>query len=86
MKTFLLAAAGMSLLAASAFSAQTDAPYKVLDTTQLMGSGENIDYVYADSDAPGGLMCRAAGIPSYSIWTATNMWARLRISAAGGDD
>jgi glutamine cyclotransferase len=30
--------------------AQTDPPYKVLDTTQLMGNG-GIDYVYADNDA-----------------------------------
>src|ERR1039458_6236535 len=30
--------------------AQTDTPYKVLDTTQLMGNG-GIDYVYADNDA-----------------------------------
>jgi glutamine cyclotransferase len=40
---------GIGLLASSAL-AQTDAPYKVLDTTQLMGNG-GIDYVYADNDA-----------------------------------
>src|SRR5580700_2132774 len=40
--------AGFGLLAGSVH-AQSDAPYKVLDTTQLMGSG-GIDYVYADSD------------------------------------
>jgi DNA-binding beta-propeller fold protein YncE len=39
---------GIGLLAGSAF-AQTDTPYKVLDTTQLMGNG-GIDYVYADND------------------------------------
>src|ERR1700691_5135917 len=39
---------GIGLLAGNAF-AQSDAPYKVLDTTQLMGSG-GIDYVYADND------------------------------------
>ena len=38
----------MGLLACNAF-AQSDAPYKVLDTTQLMGNG-GIDYVYADND------------------------------------
>ncbi len=40
--------AGIGLLAANVF-AQTSSPYKVLDTTQLMGSG-GIDYVYADND------------------------------------
>jgi len=40
--------AGLGLLAGNA-RAQSDTPYKVLDTTRLMGSG-GIDYVYADSD------------------------------------
>src|SRR5271154_1972982 len=40
---------GIGLLAGNAF-AQSDAPYKVLDTTQIMGNG-GIDYVYADNDA-----------------------------------
>ena len=44
-----LAVAGIGLLAGSAL-AQTETPYKVLDTTQLMGIG-GIDYVYADNDA-----------------------------------
>src|SRR5271154_2331775 len=39
---------GIGLLAGNAF-AQSDAPYKVLDTTQLMGSG-GVDYVFADND------------------------------------
>jgi len=39
---------GIGLLAGNAF-AQSAAPYKVLDTTQLMGSG-GVDYVYADND------------------------------------
>jgi DNA-binding beta-propeller fold protein YncE len=39
---------GFGLLAGNVL-AQTDAPYKVLDTTQLMGNG-GIDYVYADND------------------------------------
>ena len=39
---------GIGLLAGNVL-AQTDTPYKVLDTTQLMGSG-GTDYVYADSD------------------------------------
>ncbi len=44
----LCALAEIGLLAGR-LSAQTDTPYKVLDTTQLMGSG-GIDYVYADND------------------------------------
>ncbi len=40
--------AGIGLLAGNVL-AQTDTPYKVLDTTQLMGNG-GIDYVYADND------------------------------------
>jgi glutamine cyclotransferase len=39
---------GIAMLAGNVF-AQSDAPYKVLDTTQLMGNG-GIDYVYADND------------------------------------
>src|SRR5271170_7720569 len=39
---------GIGLLAGN-LSAQTYIPYKVLGTTQLMGSG-GIDYVYADND------------------------------------
>ncbi len=48
MKTFLLSVAGVGLLAGNVL-AQTDTPYKVLDTAQLMGSG-GIDYVTADND------------------------------------
>ncbi len=44
----ILSVAGIGLLAGNA-PAQTDTPYKVLDTTQLMGNG-GIDYVYADND------------------------------------
>jgi len=39
---------GIGLLAGNVL-AQTDTPYKVLDTAQIMGSG-GIDYVYADND------------------------------------
>jgi glutamine cyclotransferase len=39
----------LGLLAGHAF-AQSETPYKVLDTVQLMGNG-GIDYVYADNDA-----------------------------------
>ena len=45
----ILSVAGIGLLAGNVL-AQTDTPYKVLDTTQLMGSG-GVDYVYADNDA-----------------------------------
>ena len=44
----ILSVAGIGLLAGNV-PAQTDTPYKVLDTTQLMGNG-GIDYVYADND------------------------------------
>jgi glutamine cyclotransferase len=44
----ILSVAGIGLLAGNVL-AQTDTPYKVLDTTRLMGSG-GIDYVYADND------------------------------------
>ncbi len=44
----ILSVAEIGLLAGSVL-AQTDTPYKVFDTTQLMGSG-GIDYVYADND------------------------------------
>jgi DNA-binding beta-propeller fold protein YncE len=44
----LVLSAGFGLLAGNVL-AQGDAPYKVLDTAQLMGNG-GIDYVYADSD------------------------------------
>jgi DNA-binding beta-propeller fold protein YncE len=45
----ILSVAGIGLLAGNVL-AQTGAPYKVLDTTQVMGTG-GIDYVYADNDA-----------------------------------
>ena len=44
----ILSVAGIGLLAGNVL-AQTDPPYKVLDTTQLMGNG-GIDYVCADND------------------------------------
>ena len=51
MKTPLIifASATVALLAGTAAAQNTDAPYKVLDTTQVMGTG-GIDYVYADND------------------------------------
>jgi len=44
----ILSVAGIGLLAGNAL-AQTDSPFKVLDTTQLMGNG-GIDYVCVDND------------------------------------
>jgi len=44
----LFSVASTGLLAVNAL-AQTDSPYKVIDTVQLMGTG-GIDYVYADND------------------------------------
>jgi glutamine cyclotransferase len=40
---------GIGLLAGNTFAQDASTPYKVLDTTQLMGNG-GIDYVYADND------------------------------------
>lgn len=48
--TRILSAAAIGLLAGNVFAQGSDTPYKVLDTTQLMGNGR-IDYVYADNDA-----------------------------------
>src|ERR1039457_3181089 len=46
----ILSVAGIGLLAGNVPAQTTGTPYKVLDTTQLMGNG-GIDYVYADNDA-----------------------------------
>jgi DNA-binding beta-propeller fold protein YncE len=48
LKSFTGILLGLGLLAGNV-PAQTDAPYKILDTTRLMGSG-GTDYVYADND------------------------------------
>jgi DNA-binding beta-propeller fold protein YncE len=45
----LLSLAGIGLLAGKVLAQDTTTPYKVLDTTRLMGNG-GIDYVYADND------------------------------------
>jgi hypothetical protein len=42
-------ASAFGMLASSGFAQDSNAAYKVLDTTQLMGNG-GIDYVYADND------------------------------------
>jgi DNA-binding beta-propeller fold protein YncE len=46
----ILSTVGISMLAGSVQAGDSDKPYKVLDVTQLMGTG-GIDYVYADNDA-----------------------------------
>ena len=40
---------GLGLLAGNVLAQEPTAPYKVLDTTKLMGNG-GMDYVYADND------------------------------------
>ncbi len=40
---------GIGLLSGNVFAQDSNTPYKVLDTTQLMGNG-GIDYVYANND------------------------------------
>src|SRR5208282_1024235 len=73
----ILSVAGIGLLAGHVL-AQTGAPYKVLDTTQLMGNG-GIDYVYADNDArrvyvPRGGNTFVFGLDSHQyIGTVTNV-------------
>ena len=79
MKTIrgLVSVAGAVLLAGNV-SAQTDAPYKVLDTVQLMGNG-GIDYVYADNDGrriyvPRGGNTLVFGLDSHQyVGTITNV-------------
>src|SRR5271154_1448042 len=46
---FLSVLLGTGLLASKVLAQDSTTPYKVLDTTQLMGNG-GIDYVYADND------------------------------------
>jgi hypothetical protein len=45
----ILSVAGLGVLAGNVFGDDSSPPYKVLDTTQVMGSG-GIDYVYVDND------------------------------------
>jgi len=46
---FILSVAGIGLMAGGVSAQNSDTPYKVLDTTQVMGTG-GIDYVFADND------------------------------------
>src|SRR5580704_12155455 len=45
----IVCATGIGLLAGQVLAQDASAPYKVLDTTKIMGNG-GIDYVYADND------------------------------------
>src|SRR5262249_40200663 len=45
----LIALAGLCQFETAAYGANGDAPYKVVNTVQLMGTG-GIDYVFADND------------------------------------
>src|SRR5882724_3049052 len=73
----ILSLTGISLLAGNGLVQAADT-YKVLDTTQLMGSG-GIDYVYADNDArrvyvPRGGNTFVFGLDSHKyIGTVTNL-------------
>src|SRR5579859_6462640 len=80
MKSFLriTGIAAVSLLAVRTLAQDAATPYKVLDTTQLMGSG-GIDYVYADNDerrvyVPRGGNTFVFGLDSHKyIGTITNI-------------
>jgi hypothetical protein len=72
---------GISLLAGNVF-AQSDAPYKVLDTTQLMGSG-GVDYVYADNDERRVYVPRGANTFVFDLDTHKYIGAITNISGHG---
>ena len=72
---------GIALLAHTALAQKSDAPYKVLDMTQVMGTG-SIDYVYADNDGrriyvPRGSQTFVFGLDSHKlIGSITNISGR----------
>ena len=78
MKNHLIPLVGIGLLAGNLLAQPTDAPYKVLDTVKVMGSG-GIDYVYADNDerrvyAPRGGQTYVLGLDDHKlIGTITNI-------------
>src|ERR1700691_6234819 len=72
---------GIGLLAGNAF-AQSDAPYKVLDTTQIMGSG-SVDYVYADNDERRVYVPRGANTFVFDLDTHKYIGAITNISGHG---
>jgi glutamine cyclotransferase len=72
---------GIGLLAGNAL-AQTGTPYKVLDTTQLMGNG-GIDYVYADNDARRVYVPRGSDTYVFDLDTHKYIGALTNISGRG---
>ena len=83
MKTLLriLSVAGIGLLAGNVL-AQTDNPYKVLDTQQIMGSG-GIDYVYADNDGRRVYVPRGSSTFVFDLDTHKYIGAITNISGRG---
>jgi hypothetical protein len=83
MKTLfrILTVAGIGLLAGNVL-AQTDTPYKVLDTTQLMGNG-GIDYVYADNDGRRVYVPRGSSTFVFDLDTHKYIGAITNISGRG---
>jgi DNA-binding beta-propeller fold protein YncE len=79
--TSLLSLVGIGLLAGNVL-AQTDTPYKVLDTQQLMGSG-GIDYVYADNDGRRVYVPRGSSTFVFDLDTHKYIGAITNISGRG---
>ena len=78
---FILTSAAIGLLSANVF-AQSDSPYKVLDTTQLMGDG-GIDYVYADNDGRRVYVPRGSQTFVFDLDSHKNIGAIAGISGHG---
>ena len=83
MKTLfrVLFVAGIGLLAGNVL-AQTDNPYKVLDTQQIMGNG-GIDYVYADNDGRRVYVPRGSSTFVFDLDTHKYIGAITNISGRG---
>lgn len=77
----ILSVMAMGLLTGNLW-AQTDAPYKVLDTTKLMGSG-GIDYVYADNDGRRVYVPRGTNTYVFDLDTHKYIGAITNISGHG---
>ena len=74
LKSFTGILLGLGLLAGNVPAQDAAAPYKVLDTTRLMGNG-GTDYVYADNDERRVYVPCAAMRRLSLTWTATNISA-----------
>jgi DNA-binding beta-propeller fold protein YncE len=77
----ILSVAGIGLLAGNVL-AQTGTPYKVLDTTQLMGNG-GIDYVFADNDGRRVYVPRGGSTFVFDLDSHTYIGAITNISGRG---